>query len=138
MRRTIAMATSRHRNPLNARSPVPSGRGPLARGGPRWRLVALRVLSQPCAASRYDFTRSDHAGTNAALDASGHASVMLHGAHEGSVRPGEWRHRQWLAGVGMHLLREDTRRQRLARAPPQQRERPLEIVERRGGTRRTT
>ena len=36
-------ATSRHRNPLYARNPVPSGRGPLARGGPRWRVVVIAL-----------------------------------------------------------------------------------------------
>lgn len=33
--------TTRPRNPLNARYPVPAGRGPLARGGPRWRVVVV-------------------------------------------------------------------------------------------------
>ena len=32
------------RNPLNARNPVPTGRGPLARGGPRSRLVATLLV----------------------------------------------------------------------------------------------
>jgi Tol biopolymer transport system component len=36
-------AASRHRNPLFARYPVPAGRGPLARGGPRWRLAAIAL-----------------------------------------------------------------------------------------------
>jgi Tol biopolymer transport system component len=35
----VCRAASRHRNPLYARNLVPSGRGPLARGGPRWRLA---------------------------------------------------------------------------------------------------
>ena len=37
-------ATTRHRNPLYARYPVPAGRGPLARGGPRWRVVAIALV----------------------------------------------------------------------------------------------
>jgi Tol biopolymer transport system component len=41
--RRVRVATSCDRNPLFARYPVPSGRGPLARGGPRWRLAALLV-----------------------------------------------------------------------------------------------
>src|SRR5712691_6436159 len=94
-----AASTSRNRNPLNARNPVPSGRGPLARGGPRLRLVASAHSSCD------DFSGPHDLLADPALDPSGHACVMLNSADEGGMRPREWRDRERLTAVRMDLLR---------------------------------